>query len=332
MTERVVSFNSERAPKRVSFTMAALREMFSRAEARVDFSVVGARASAIEAETTSAVAKLAAKATKRIIDRVPELMTTYIDSIGNLKLDVVDVGKIKAAYRDMLDRAWSTGLSQAMSETQKVRKRVYTHDERKLKFSSLANNAALYFESNAFRMAGDLTERMRSVIQNELLQGVKNGKRHEQVAADIYEALIRKGMTTLEEVGFVEDRDTLKSMVEDALLDVLPTVNVPAYLNTLARTNTYMAMNEARFAEFTDPSVSDFVVALRYSAILDDRTTAICEQLHGATYLPGNPLWEVYRPPNHYNCRSLLVAVTTLDGWDGVEDDAPSVEPQDGFK
>lgn len=332
MTEKVLSFNSEREAKRVSFTPAVMRAMLSRAEARVDFSVIGTRTGTLETEMTTALARLTAKAAKRIVDRVPELLTTDVEAIGSLKIDTMDTGKIKAACRDVLDRAWSAGLAQAMTETQRVRKRVYSSEERKLKFSSLSDGAMQYFEAKSFRMAGDLTERMRSLIQNELLQAVKSGKRPEQVAADIYAALIRKGLTTLEATDLAEDRIELRARVEEALLDALPTVNIPSYLNTLARTNIFEATNEARFAEFTDPAVADFVVALRYSAILDDRTTAICEALHGATYLPTNPLWDTYRPPNHYNCRSLLVAVTTLDGWDGQEDDPPSVEPQDGFK
>ena len=104
-----------------------------------------------------------------------------------------------------------------------------------------------------------------------------------------------------------------------------------AYLDTLARTNLFEAMNEARFAEFTDPALGDFVVALEYSAILDDRTTLICEGLQGKTWAADSDLWNEFRPPNHFGCRSVLIPVTQLDGWDGVESPAPSVQPQVGF-
>jgi SPP1 gp7 family putative phage head morphogenesis protein len=108
-----------------------------------------------------------------------------------------------------------------------------------------------------------------------------------------------------------------------------------AYLDTVARTNLFAAMNEARYAEFTDPALGDFVVALRYSAVLDEHTTDICTALHEHVYRTGNPLWDDYRPPNHFNCRSVLVPITQLDmedgAWDGEESDTPSVEPQEGF-
>jgi len=32
-----------------------------------------------------------------------------------------------------------------------------------------------------------------------------------------------------------------------------------------------------------------------------------------------------------HNCRSVLVPITQIDGWDGVESDEPTVQPQDGF-
>jgi SPP1 gp7 family putative phage head morphogenesis protein len=128
-----------------------------------------------------------------------------------------------------------------------------------------------------------------------------------------------------------EEPAEVSDKVEELLGDALGTANVPAYLNTLARTNTFEALNEARYAEFTDPALSDFVLALEYSAVLDDRTTEICMALDGNVWADDNPVWDDYRPPNHYNCRSVLVPVTSADGWNGIESDPPTVEPAAGF-
>lgn len=330
-----VSFN---APKRVSFSRGELRQMLVRAEQRVDFAVINARATALEVETAQRVARVAARGVKRLLvpERMSELLSTDVDSIGEVRLDSTDIGAIKKTFREMLEQSWSTGLMQAMDETSKVRKVLYKSEERKVKFAALRDNAAAFFEANAFRMAGNLTDTMRAVIQGELLKAVKQGIRPEDTAVNIYVSLIRKGILTLEAVlaeeARVEIRERLEELLGDALAQALGTVNVPAYLNTLARTNTYEALNEARYAEFTAPEMSEFVLALQYSAILDDRTTVICSTLDRSIYAVDNPLWEVYRPPNHYNCRSLLVAVTALDDWDGMESDPPSVEPQEGFK
>jgi len=309
------------------------RAAFTRAVARVDFSVIAQRTQTLEADTSQTVAKLAARAVRRLIsaERLPELLDQDTADIGELKFDSTDIGKIKAAFRTMLERGWSMGLMQAMDETSKARKQAYSADARTAKFADLRTNASDYFDSNAFRMAGNLTDGMKSIIQQELLSGVRVGTRPEEVASSIYERLIRKGMTTLEAVDAEEPRAEIRDLTEAALQDALNVANVPAYLNTLARTNTFEALNEARYAEFTDPAVADFVDAIEFTAILDDRTTSICTEMDGHIHPTESPVWDKYRPPLHYNCRSVLVAITTLDGWDGVESDPPTVEPQDGF-
>jgi uncharacterized protein with gpF-like domain len=79
---------------------------------------------------------------------------------------------------------------------------------------------------------------------------------------------------------------------------------------------------------FGDPDLKGFVVAYEYSAILDDRTTEICEKLHGKVQRD----WGTMVPPNHYQCRSILVPVTEIDEWDGTQDKVPAgVKPQKGF-
>ena len=77
------------------FTPATMRAALTRAESRVDFSMVSARAISIETEATLKVAQLTARAAKRIVDRIPELITSDVDAIGNLRIDSTDVGKIK---------------------------------------------------------------------------------------------------------------------------------------------------------------------------------------------------------------------------------------------
>jgi SPP1 gp7 family putative phage head morphogenesis protein len=130
-------------------------------------------------------------------------------------------------------------------------------------------------------------------------------------------------------------KDTLAAIEEDTeLLSVLPTVdaagravNVPARLENISRTNTSDAVNQARMSLFGDPELKGFVVAYEYSAILDDRTTEVCEKLHGKIQKD----WGTMVPPNHYQCRSLLVPVTEIDEWDGKQDKLPDVKPQKGF-
>lgn len=301
---------------------------------RVDFAVIAQRALGIEEDIADRVANIAAKTVAQQLtdERLTALLGPDVDSIGQVRIDDAGIGKIKAGFKDGLTRAWALGLNQAMTETAKARKATFSKSDRQAHFAALRENAADWFESNAFRMAGNFTDGMKAIIRQELLQAVKTGLRPEQAASVIFTRLIERGFMTYDAVKANETREQVIELVTEALRNAAGTPNVAAYLNTLVRTNTFEALNEARYAEFSDPAVSDFVVALQYSAILDDRTTPICRELDGHVHAVGSKLWEKYRPPNHYNCRSVVFAVTKLDGWNGEESPEPTVEPQEGFK
>ena len=112
-------------------------------------------------------------------------------------------------------------------------------------------------------------------------------------------------------------------------MELLQTTNPDRRLETVVRTRLFEAINEARFNFFRDPSLAGFVEALEYSAILDGRTTEVCAALDGKIYKADSAVWDTLRPPNHFNCRSLLIAVTAQDTWS--ESDEPKVEPAQGF-
>lgn len=297
---------------------------------RVDFAVIAQRTLAIEDEIVASASVLSARAARDLLTEAK--MTEFLAdaaTIGALVVDPVSVGKMKAAFRAALERAWAQGLNQAMGETAKARKAAFSQ---KARFADLRSNAADWFDSKSFQMAGNMTDGMKAIVQQELLNAVKTGERPEEAAAKIYARLVGKGFTTLQQVLDAEPRQDVRALTEQLLQEGLGVPNVPAYLNTLVRTNTFEALNEARYAEFTDPALSDFVVALQYSAILDDRTTPICRELDQHIYAATSDVWDTYRPPNHYNCRSVVFAITALDHWDGVESPQPVLQPQDGFK
>jgi SPP1 gp7 family putative phage head morphogenesis protein len=71
----------------------------------------------------------------------------------------------------------------------------------------------------------------------------------------------------------------------------------------------------------------------QYSAILDDRTTETCRYLDGKTIPIDDPQVSELSPPNHWNCRSILVPITATDEqpeqWTGFQwGDAPAEAKQ----
>ena len=88
----------------------------------------------------------------------------------------------------------------------------------------------------------------------------------------------------------------------------------PYRLETIVRTNTTTAYNHGRLTEFLDPEIIRFVKGIRYSAILDERTTPVCTFLDGLVFKPTDPNLEVLLPPNHYNAVVVGTPIKTQRG------------------
>lgn len=82
---------------------------------------------------------------------------------------------------------------------------------------------------------------------------------------------------------------------------------------TLVRTITNHVSSAARTAVFT--ANKDVIRAVRYTAVLDGRTTAICGSLDGKVF----PIGHGPRPPMHWNCRSITTPIIKKE-FDAVPD------------
>jgi SPP1 gp7 family putative phage head morphogenesis protein len=99
-------------------------------------------------------------------------------------------------------------------------------------------------------------------------------------------------------------RDIVKNL-EDTLLGDRYS---KAQLETVVRTNTTAIVNQGKkaFARENTP----FVKGMQFLAILDDRTTDICTELHEKVFAIDDPALDKYTPPLHFNCRSILDYIT----------------------
>lgn len=82
-------------------------------------------------------------------------------------------------------------------------------------------------------------------------------------------------------------------------------------LEIIARTNSTTAFNQGRLETFRQ--AGDFVEHVQFLAILDSRTTDICESRNGKIFRLDDPALAANTPPLHYNCRSILSPVTQYD-------------------
>jgi SPP1 gp7 family putative phage head morphogenesis protein len=89
------------------------------------------------------------------------------------------------------------------------------------------------------------------------------------------------------------------------------TTDKQRFSTTIARTNASDFYNTGRMNTFESDGVREFVEAYMYSAIIDDRTTLFCEHHDGQVIKKGDSELSFIVPPNHFNCRSILVPILT---------------------
>jgi SPP1 gp7 family putative phage head morphogenesis protein len=147
------------------------------------------------------------------------------------------------------------------------------------------------------------------------------------VVTQVWEAIdtaIREG-TTLEDFK-AEIGDTLRDAWQG---DV---ANPPWRIETIFRTNTQSAYAAGRYKEASDPDAMADRPYWMFDAILDDRTTEVCEKCDGTILPADSPWWKSHLPPLHFNCRSHFLTLTEAQAKDrGVAKRPPRIAADEGF-
>ena len=147
-------------------------------------------------------------------------------------------------------------------------------------------SALAWLRQKAFWAAGLLTDALTNEVKGVLLNALKTGAMAGETIERIMEVFA----------------PYLLSGAQDELL--------PAHrLETIVRTNTTEAYNHGRLTEMLDPDLLPFLDGVRYSAVLDERTTPVCRFLDQRVFHPGQEGLEQLIPPNHFSCRSIIVGV-----------------------
>jgi SPP1 gp7 family putative phage head morphogenesis protein len=128
----------------------------------------------------------------------------------------------------------------------------------------------------AFFITGVTENDMLEVVGNTIHEGLRNGKIGKDIILNIEANLTGK---------------------------------LQKYARTIARTNASDFYNTGRMNLFTSPQVSPFVEAYQYMAIIDQDTTLFCESHDGQIIPKDSPQLSYIVPPNHFNCRSMLVSI-----------------------
>jgi len=313
--------------KRVNNTAA-----FTRAEKRVAINVIERQSNKIEGDSVITL-------NQRIGDMVADVVATIADqklgtpaapiaAIQTVDFHPKQKARVRKSIEDTLNQSWVLGIQHSKKELSQARKEQF-----RLNFGRIDEEAAEFLRLNGFKAFGSLSDDMRTILQTVLINGVKFSWTSEQITDKIYDEFVRAGF-----IGIDISAEATSRTVDDIAEAIGQTTGLHR-IETMVRTTVFEAINEARFSVFTDPALDGFVEALEYSAILDSRTTQICRHLDDRVYPVDSEVWNKWRPPNHFNCRSLLVPVTIIDtdvsGKDQAEGSrfsrSPSIDPQQGF-
>jgi len=122
-------------------------------------------------------------------------------------------------------------------------------------------------------------------------------------AAEVLADAFDKGEPLEETIANLEDLFTpyVGGSVKEEVVE-------PWRLETIIRTNATDAFNAGRLAQARENL--DYLSGFEYSAVIDQRTTDVCQFLDGKVFEVNSPYLDTLRPPRHYNCRSVLVPLT----------------------
>lgn len=241
-------------------------------------------------------------------------------SVRNLTPSATSLRAVRVAVDAALRGAYDQATKHAVGEVRRIKKTMTEAETERLEMASrgglVGSRAQAFFRDKAIYVTGLIEGNILKRAQQVLFNALKNDKTPGQVMFEL----------------------------DDALGEWLPqtdargrVVNVPARIENIARTNIAEAVNEGRWATFTDPDLESFINAVRYSAVLDDRTRENHAAWDGVTLPMDHPAWfgpPDNRPPNGFQCRCVLVPIGGADADEMTADeDIPSDPAADeGFK
>ena len=263
----------------------------------------------IDTDGEDTIARDAAKVIRKALDK---LKLDAKKALGSSKavrsLTMPYRGELAAVLRDGLQDVAKAAMKQAQREIRAKRGRSMNLAEVHNLDGMDPKEVLQLINDRSFTMAGDISDDVLKRVKQVMYNGIKRG--------DSYSDIVYK--------------------IEDAIAPYIDLTQAGndlsgARLMTAVRTNVSSAYNDARQAVFEDPELDGFTLAYQLSAVLDGDTTDWCADLDGKIYKVSNPIWDKLRPPLWYNCRTIRISITKVDGWDGEESDEPTVWPPDGF-
>lgn len=261
-------------------------------EARIDFVQ---QQVTLEDQMDSSIKQLAKycgymrEGVKDTISKKQIVTNSNFDEIDKIQLKYL--GEIKQIMEQDATMIYIDARTVAAKEVQSLPKQVNNTkavNDTRLTPNEAIKQAKKLINARTFQAVGKLKDDLLNKVKQALINGLEKGTPQNEIMQKI--DIIFNDVT--------EGAPTAKLNTE------------PSLLNTIVRTNYNNFYNLGRRQIANE---NPYVMMLQYSAVMDDLTTEICQQLDGLMYKYDDPIWDNITPPNHFNCRSRINYITDID-------------------
>lgn len=243
----------------------------------VDYAKIAQGLDSLEGVAKDAIKKELAKMRDEFIAALPRRLSTK-----NIAELAMPESRLARAMLAMTKAAFERGRIDLREEAGVV-------SEHAAKPTATPKAAMRYLKEKAFWASGVMEETLLKDAKAVLMQALHNG----EATAETMHKIQDVWLPYLGDETIIEDEQQLTA----------------PRLETIVRTNVTDAYNNGRLVEMRDPDLEGFISGVEYSAIIDTRTTELCRHLDGKVFRPDDPDLDKFTPPNHFNCRSILVPV-----------------------
>ena len=103
-------------------------------------------------------------------------------------------------------------------------------------------------------------------------------------------------------------------------------------IETIFRNNVQASYSAGRYEVTSNPDIVSLRPFQMFDAIMDSRTSAVCEACDGTVLPVNDPWWSSRRPPCHHACRSGTISLSPRQAdKQGVSKKKPEIEAAEGF-
>lgn len=215
-----------------------------------------------------------------------------LDQINKLKLR--HITKLQNCMKNIMRDSYSSGVGSIEKRKYSIAQEIGLTDE----------DVIDWINENSIYISNVESQEVLKRVQGIIIDGIRSGDGVRDIVSMIEKSLA--GWDTALSAG----------------------LDKTSRIETIVRNLITKSYNEARAIQFE--KMPGEIVAYQYSAIMDGRTSPICMALDGKVFKPSE--LEYYNPPNHHNCRSLIVPIFVDEKFDGYnkENAPPATDKQDG--